>query len=261
VNRATVVEVRRSRHHYEVGLRRSGIQSVDYVIEVANTGQCDALDVGVTDRLPPDFLFASVVRRFGPPYDVVDEPTFPSVGGEVLIRIPVLGPGQTVEFAFLGSVFGRRTLTNTASLAAPGFAGKDSTVYLTPVPAPDAVIRSASATSVQGVTDAPSKGGRAVHRKRARGVVVKLVQVAIARMPSGRASSCAWLANRKGKFRRRACEEPLWLKATGTKQWRLSYKRLKPGRYVVLARALGRNGLSADTFGRGARDSGILRVR
>jgi hypothetical protein len=90
------------------------------------------------------------------------------------------------------------------------------------------------------------------------------VQVAIEQSAPGRAEArvhCRWLGSANGGFRPQSCNKPIWLKALGTKHWRLKFKALQPGRYFVLVEAVGRHGLSADTFTKGTGDVGILTVR
>jgi hypothetical protein len=96
----------------------------------------------------------------------------------------------------------------------------------------------------------------------------RTVYVAIARREQGArvqtsAARCAWLANTRGTVRRepgRLCNEPIWLKARGTKSWRLNLSRqLPPGQYTVLSRAVEKSGVTEAAFSR--RDGNRLDVR
>jgi hypothetical protein len=95
------------------------------------------------------------------------------------------------------------------------------------------------------------------------------VEVAIVRATSGAraaAASCRVLAGRSGRLRAarvRAgrCTEVTWVRASGTRRWRLRLaRRLPSGTYVVYTRAVKADGTPERTFG--ARDGNrrVLRV-
>jgi hypothetical protein len=90
---------------------------------------------------------------------------------------------------------------------------------------------------------------------------VRVVEIAIERLSGRKAGRCTWLRNKQAKFKQRSCRKPIWLKATGTRHWTVTYSRLPPGRYEVFALAISNNGLSADTFAPRAGDTKIFRVR
>jgi hypothetical protein len=72
---------------------------------------------------------------------------------------------------------------------------------------------------------------------------------------SDAAAHCLWLSNRHAQFQSHSCEKAIWLRASGSEHWRLTLDHpLKPGRYEVLAEALGKGGLSADTLAPGTGD-------
>lgn len=77
------------------------------------------------------------------------------------------------------------------------------------------------------------------------------VEVAVVKATGGAkaaAASCGWLASKRGTFRRtpasaRRCRTPVWLKASGTRRWRLRLsRRLALGSYVVYSRAITKDG-------------------
>jgi hypothetical protein len=115
------------------------------------------------------------------------------------------------------------------------------------------------------------KGGRRFSGRakdgRARGVrkrMLRLARVEIAVLKAGK--GCRWLSSRVGDLRRvrpgrgGACNEPVWVRANGTSDWRLRLRRKLPdGRYTLFTRAVTRNGVSEGNFGFG--DGNKLRFR
>jgi len=91
--------------------------------------------------------------------------------------------------------------------------------------------------------------------------------VAVQSLPGAGASDaaagrCRWLSSLSAAFKTLPCTKVIWLKASGTKHWHLALgRRLPKGRYLVFALALGKSGLSADTFDRGAGDTRRVTIR
>jgi hypothetical protein len=101
-------------------------------------------------------------------------------------------------------------------------------------------------------------------RKVARALLgVRRVDVAIQRL-GGR--GCRWVASTNGGIRkvkpgvRRACDQPVWLTATGTHRWHLTLAgKLPKGRYVLLTRAVQAEELAEHDFS--AKDHNRIRFR
>lgn len=88
---------------------------------------------------------------------------------------------------------------------------------------------------------------------------VKRVEVAI----RARGKGCRWVADRDGAFRKvlEGCE-PLWIKARGRDDWRLRLEeRLPAGKYLLLTRAVLRNGVPEGAFSKRDRNKIKFRVR
>ena len=222
----------------------------DFVIYVTNASNppCDAANVIVSDQLSNAFYsLGEQTQLFGPPATVHHVPGSDGYGGNIAISIPSLPTGATLTYEFGVSAYPQGE-SNTAKVGRA-----ESTVYVRPVPEPGAKVTQAGNTSVQGTAEA---GGSSV---------LDRVRVAIQSFFSGArdaAAHCAWLSNSYAALASRACNQPIWLTVTGTKHWRLSLKRaLKPGRYEVFAEALGKYGLSGDTFAKGRGDTKTFTVR
>jgi hypothetical protein len=104
-------------------------------------------------------------------------------------------------------------------------------------------------------------GGLAAQSIRALSRLAR-VEVAIRRV-SGR--RCLWLRNKRGSFRRikavrGKCNRGIWLRARGTRRWRLKLRRpLPPGKYVAYSRAVNRAGAHERRFSRA--DGNLLTFR
>jgi hypothetical protein len=89
---------------------------------------------------------------------------------------------------------------------------------------------------------------------RARGVrapMLRLARVEIAvRKAAGK--TCRWLSSSAGdlhKVPRSGCDDPVWIRAKGTRDWRLRLRRKLPaGRYTLFTRAITRNGVTEGSF-------------
>jgi uncharacterized delta-60 repeat protein/uncharacterized repeat protein (TIGR01451 family) len=264
-----VVEVPPQSHHYRVGYDPNGKYppEVQFLIIVINDGSCPATNLQLTDQLSSNVAFQRFHQVAGPPTRQVVLPRTPGSGGTFTANIPSLLPGEEVQLEIevkLGT-----SGTNTACVSGAFGQICSNPVDWKTVPAPLAKISTLDATSVQGDAGpwgAPAKDATDTStRSRGGQVEVTAVKVAIERLTSGHSSHqsarCSWLANSKAKFKKRACDQPIWLEASGRTHWRLSYRRLSPGRYEAFAMALGKQGLSGDTFRRGAGDIRIFIVR
>jgi uncharacterized repeat protein (TIGR01451 family) len=100
------------------------------------------------------------------------------------------------------------------------------------------------------------------------------VQVGLLRLGSGRPDAqvarhrtCAWLTGRHGRLRRRPadatghCTQGVWQKAHGTEHWRFRAAHVPRGRYLLLVRAVDRDGVAEALFTRSRRNAVRLRVR
>jgi uncharacterized repeat protein (TIGR01451 family) len=150
-------------------------------------------------------------------------------------------------------------------------------------PAPDSTIKKVGAKKASGTTRPPREPDAQVMSAGARAGAsatrVKRVQVAILRLGGGRPftqlparrtkrrGKCKWLKNRRGKFkgrraRNKVCDSPIWLKARGTRRWRLRLRRrLPPGRYVLYSRAVSSNGAAEGNFTAKDKNRKRFRVR
>jgi hypothetical protein len=103
-------------------------------------------------------------------------------------------------------------------------------------------------------------------RKVAKGLLkVRRVDVAIQKLGG---KGCHWVSSLAGGTkavkagRKRACDAPIWMPATGTSRWSLTLQRkLAKGRYRLLARAVGSDELAEDTFSKKARNRVDFRIR
>jgi uncharacterized repeat protein (TIGR01451 family) len=239
-------------NHYEVGHDTFGGPNpiVRFVITVLNIG-CAATDVELTDQLPSTLFYVhkTVKQIRGPKTGVLQTPG-KGYGGTLRVYIPSLPPAVIIRYELDAIVEGSGT--NTACVGGSFGEACSPPIDWSLLPGPDAQITGGSATSVQGKASAP-KGELMIH-----------VQVGIVQSSAGGASAasvrCRWLSNTNGRFTRHGCYDPIWLRARGTTHWWLRFKPLPPGRYFVLSEAVGTHGLSADTFAKGAGDSGLLTV-
>jgi hypothetical protein len=100
-----------------------------------------------------------------------------------------------------------------------------------------------------------AKGGRGpVSRRRLR---VTRVHVAVRRLGPG----CRWLASRSGRLRKGRCSRPVWVRAAGTRRWRLGLSRSLPrGRYELRSRATIAAGFREASFSARDRNRIVFRV-
>lgn len=103
--------------------------------------------------------------------------------------------------------------------------------------------------------------GRGVRKSTLR---VKSVEIAVLRSGTG----CRWLSSPRGDLQvvdagpKRRCDAPVWVKARGTKQWRLELRRKLPaGRYTLFSRAVLANGVAEARFSRADHTRITFRVR
>jgi hypothetical protein len=92
----------------------------------------------------------------------------------------------------------------------------------------------------QSAITSPARPRKARRVKAIKGTAVdaERVQVAVTR----KGERCKALT-KGGKLKRRACDRPRWLAASGTATWKLRLKRrLPPGRYVIRSRAIAPDG-------------------
>jgi hypothetical protein len=105
----------------------------------------------------------------------------------------------------------------------------------------DSSIHSAGARRLSG----GASGGRGKLSRKAKRVA--RVHVAIQRVAG---KSCRSLTSTSGtRFKQRSCSRPIWLRASGTRSWRLTLKSSLPrGRYVAFSRATIRAGFREGSF-------------
>jgi hypothetical protein len=99
--------------------------------------------------------------------------------------------------------------------------------------------------------------------------VVETVEVSVLQASGGAraaAPRCKWVG-RNGKLRQRPatrgrCLRATWLRAKGTRRWRLRLRRaLRPGRYVVYSRAVTASGAPERRFSARDRNRRAVRIR
>jgi hypothetical protein len=91
---------------------------------------------------------------------------------------------------------------------------------------------------------------------------VRYVQISVQR--SGK--ECVWLGSARGELRTLdagdggKCDEPVWLKVSGTEQWKLRLRKALPkGVYTLRSRAVLANGVAEGRFSKG--DKNLVRFR
>jgi hypothetical protein len=103
-------------------------------------------------------------------------------------------------------------------------------------------------------------------RKVAKGLLkVRRVDVAIQKLGG---KGCHWVSSLAGRTRsvkagrKRACDAPIWMPATGTSTWSLTLQRkLAKGRYRLLTRAVSSDELAENTFSKKGRNRVDFRIR
>ena len=123
----------------------------------------------------------------------------------------------------------------------------------------DTKARTPSATEFRGT----AKRGRA-RGVRKRSLRLERVQIAVLRRGKG----CRWLSSAAGDLRvvdtgpKGACNQPVWITADGRSKWHLELRKaLPPGRYVLLTRAVLKNGVAEAALSRRDRSRIRFRVR
>lgn len=178
-------------------------------------------------------------------------PLMPSAAGIPLHEVP--DPAREVVYFQLALWEpGQVTLRASATSATrdPGPSPNEATTALTYATLPD------SSRMVRGTS------GRYTYFF-GRSTAAANVGVAVGVLSQGgrsAAAGCRWLKRPSGGFVKDpgACDAPRWLKAKGTRRWRLALPSLPPGRYVAYARAR-RGALSEASFDK--RDGNKLAFR
>jgi hypothetical protein len=171
------------------------------------------------------------------------------------------GPGNTTTKA-LGNLARGKSATHTTGLILTD-AGEIAVTATakSATPDPDDPLDESdnnTATLTTLVLDVPdTNGAKATLVGRERkpkfsgkgGKGTKKVQGAVQRVGGGgskaSAARCTWVGSKRARMKRRACNQPVWLDASGTRNWTLTLGRPLPrGRYIFFARAIGANGLS-----------------
>lgn len=155
-------------------------------------------------------------------------------------RILIWGPGVVSQSATVrATTRDPGPAVNTAS-AELQLADLPDTTTTKLLPLPDGLRLRGGAQRVRSMYLAVQKGSGTVGRSAAAG--------------------CRWLKRPSGGFVKDpgACDAPRWLKAKGTRRWRLALPSLPPGRYVAYARAR-RGALSEASFDK--RDGNKLAFR
>ncbi|HET7049396.1 MAG TPA: hypothetical protein VFI54_14130 [Solirubrobacteraceae bacterium] len=242
--------------------------AANVVITIDNVGDCDAKNIELSDVLPRGFDYV-------PKGSEVSIETSPE-GGEVIERQPprqLVGGALRVPIGFLqahtkafiyirGHLSGLGLLRNVASLTGAGLSEVSNPAFLTVTPA--TVVRSASANAT-GASGAASAGGAPAQKAvdAAASKRSSLARVDVAVETSGKHGSCRWLTS-AGRLRttKRGCPSIVWLRATGTSQWRYGFKhRLPKGRYLLFVRPVARDGVAKSTFTRALHDLVPFTVR
>lgn len=188
----------------------------------------------------------------------------------------LLGGGQTMEWfpAVRANRLGEdmRIVASVRSQSAPDEkpapAGDERTARVTITEHPDSAARivpdGARGTSRSFPGLPPGDGGGSADLFRAfgadEGVLERMdrmvrVEVAVLRRQHDR-TRCAWLASTELEFkttraRGGSCDRGRWLKASGTRKWRLKLaRRWPPGSYTLFSRAVNRGGVHETRFSR-----------
>ncbi|HYK00647.1 MAG TPA: hypothetical protein VE974_02760 [Thermoanaerobaculia bacterium] len=111
-------------------------ETVDYDLEVTNSGPSDAPNVTLTDVLPPNTTFASLTQHTGPTFACTTPA--PGANGTVTCTVPSLANGASATFTLMLNIAPSAmvTLENTATVSSDAtdpFPGNDSDTETTPL--------------------------------------------------------------------------------------------------------------------------------
>jgi uncharacterized repeat protein (TIGR01451 family) len=225
---------------------------IEYEISVIDGGPDDAGNIELDDFLPARFAVDSASAGAG---------TCARPAGR--LHCSGLRDGSVVSVR--GRFTGAGAVTNSAS-AQGGLPDPDSSNNSIEL---RATIVDPRAT---GVAQAGPDGGVSASGQAAAGT--REVDVGLLRLGSGlpdarvaRARTCAWLSGRHGRLRKRPadadgrCTLGVWQKASGTTRWRFRAAGLPRGRYLMLVRAVDRNGVAEALFTRRRGNALPVRVR
>jgi hypothetical protein len=218
------------------GTRRFG-----FSVRNAGTETCRATSIGVTGQ----------GARAGGRAERYTVPAGQSVTDELEVRL-------------------RRRGARVGSRALIAFAARDAAELL---PGDNAVVRSPMIVRAGDTSARRPRGGRRFRGTakdgRARGVRKRMLRVARVEIAVRKAGKgCRWLSSAAGDLRRvtpgrgGACDEPVWVRANGTEDWRLRLRRKLPdGRYTLFTRAVTRNGVAEGDFTFGDGNKRRFRLR
>jgi hypothetical protein len=176
-----------------------------------------------------------------------------------------VGPGRSVEDAFsVGVARGTKSGRPAALRFAAGDPDDVSAANDGALSAP-MVVRPGDTTARKptrvGTFTGSARPGSAKGVPK-RTLRVRYVQIAVQR--SGK--ECVWLGSARGELRTLdtgdsgKCDEPVWVKVSGTEQWKLRLRKALPkGLYTLRSRAVLANGVAEGRFSRG--DRNLLRFR
>ena len=230
-----------------------GLVRLDEAAELPNEGSRD-IELRIrnsgTLTCPNAGLRLSGTARLVQPF----APFMLAAGSSATDKLPVAAPrkaaiGRDVRFDFLASSSGEDL--NPA----------DNRVGITArvVAVGDTGIKRASPRTFSGT----ATNGRGGSSKSS--TTLSRIQISVQSLAGKR---CRHLRSVAGRFtttpgrRSSRCKSPIWLKATGTRRWRLKLTRALPdGRYRLQSRAVTRNGFAEARFSSKDRNSRTLRVR
>jgi hypothetical protein len=235
---------------YEFELRTAGTETaLPLRVTVENRGPAPAADVRVRN--------AATLTRTGGGSESPDAP----FGGGVCslavrdLECGVVAPStrirETVGYLFEGpgTVVVNATASSTTQDPEPANNVASLEVEVEWLPDSDGLRFRSRGTAVIARAAGPSITGKA---RRAHAVYVALARRRQGAKVRASAASCAWLRNARGAVRReraRSCDEPVWLKARGRRNFRLNLGRaLPPGRYTALSRAVAGSGVTESSF-------------
>jgi hypothetical protein len=218
-----------------------GTRLFGFSVRNAGTETCRATSIGV----------AGLGARAGGRAERYTVPAGQSVTDELQVRL-------------------RRRGARVGSRALIAFTARDAAELL---PGDNSVARQPMVVRPGDTRARRPEGGRrfrgTAENGRARGVrkrMLRLAHVEIAVLKAGK--GCRWLSSRAGDLRRvragrgGACDEKVWVRATGTGDWRLRLRRKLPdGRYTMFSRAVTRNGVAEGEFTFGDGNKRRFRLR
>jgi hypothetical protein len=238
------------------------------VITVANPGPCALANIVISDRLPRAFawsgpaasgvVFAS--RTGASPQSRITSQNSNQAG----VSATTLPAGDTMVVSLRGRATALGGQSDAATLTATGLSAISSNrVTLDVTTTPRAGATRVNAQRATGTASSGRGGPEASLSRIARvDVAVRLLST----RSRAAARGCLWLNGRGRLVPRRAgrsgtCDSPLWLRASGKRQWQYRFgRKLRSGRYQLLVRVSNRAGVYDTTFAASHHDLVAFRI-